>query len=180
VVAIVCGRRADASSTAGSLAGAVEERVLAQLSQELSEHISPQKHASVIELATRIPLDAACSRARGCDAAGLNGIPDAVPVRRARSANSPFCQGRDIGFASAWTVIFMGFPHGNGLAFRGYVAFAEAVDVLITSGAVPIGACCGGTCACRRRWGRWVGMMDAQRPARRTTFTYSSPRFPPL
>ena len=40
----------------------------------------------------------------------LNGLRGAVPILLALSANSPFSQGRDTGFASARTVIFQGFP----------------------------------------------------------------------
>ena len=42
----------------------------------------------------------------------LNGLRRNMPVRLALSANSPFWQGRDSGFASARTVIFQVFP-GN-------------------------------------------------------------------
>jgi len=68
------------------------DSVLARLSDGLTTHTSPETHASVIELASRIHADVA------------------VPALLALSANSPFCQGRDSGFASARTIIFQGFP----------------------------------------------------------------------
>ncbi len=68
----------------------------------------------------------------------LNGIREVVPVLLALSANSPFCQGRDSGFASARTVIFQGFPRtGTARRFTGYADYVGAVDPLIASGALP-------------------------------------------
>ena len=56
----------------------------------------------------------------------------------ALSANSPFSQGRDSGFASARTVIFQGFPRtGTARRFADYTDYVEAVDPLIASGALP-------------------------------------------
>lgn len=68
----------------------------------------------------------------------LNGLRAVVPVLLALSANSPFCQGRDSGFASTRTVIFQGFPRtGTARWFAGYDDYVHAVDALITSGALP-------------------------------------------
>jgi carboxylate-amine ligase len=68
----------------------------------------------------------------------LNGLHDAVPLLLALSANSPFSQGRDTGFASARTVIFQGFPRtGTARRFRDYADYVEAMDALIGSGALP-------------------------------------------
>ena len=67
----------------------------------------------------------------------LNGLRHRVPVLLALSANSPFWQGRDSGFASARTVIFQAFPRaGLPRFFHDYADYVEAVDALITSGAV--------------------------------------------
>ncbi|HEY2601771.1 MAG TPA: YbdK family carboxylate-amine ligase [Thermoleophilaceae bacterium] len=68
----------------------------------------------------------------------LNGLREAVPLLLALSANSPFSQGRDTGFASARTVIFQSFPRtGTARAFAGYRDYVRAVDALIGSGALP-------------------------------------------
>jgi carboxylate-amine ligase len=67
----------------------------------------------------------------------LNGLRLLVPVLSALSANSPFWQGRDSGFASARAVIFEAFPRtGLPPRFATYAEHVEAVDVLIASGAV--------------------------------------------
>jgi carboxylate-amine ligase len=68
----------------------------------------------------------------------LNDLRTAVPLLLALSANSPFCQGQDTGFASARTVIFQGFPRtGTARRFTGYADYVGAVDALIASGALP-------------------------------------------
>ena len=68
----------------------------------------------------------------------LNGLREVVPVLLALSANSPFSQGRDSGFASARTVIFQAFPRtGTARRFADYTDYVEAVDPLIASGALP-------------------------------------------
>ena len=68
----------------------------------------------------------------------LNGLRGAVPVLLALSADSPFSQGRDSGFASARTVIFQGFPRtGTARSFGNYADYVAAVDALISSGALP-------------------------------------------
>jgi carboxylate-amine ligase len=68
----------------------------------------------------------------------LNGLRGAVPLLLALSANSPFCQGRDTGFASARTVIFQGFPRtGTARWFASFDDYVGAVDALIASGALP-------------------------------------------
>ncbi|MGA9858937.1 MAG: YbdK family carboxylate-amine ligase [Solirubrobacteraceae bacterium] len=61
-----------------------------------------------------------------------------IPILLALSANSPYWQGRDSGFASARTVIFQAFPRtGAPRPFKDYSAYVEAIDGLIASGAVP-------------------------------------------
>lgn len=68
----------------------------------------------------------------------LNGLRGVVPVLLALSANSPFCQGRDTGFASARTVIFQGFPRtGTARRFSHYADCVRSIDALIASGALP-------------------------------------------
>jgi glutamate---cysteine ligase / carboxylate-amine ligase len=68
----------------------------------------------------------------------LNGLRREVPVLLALSANSPFSQARDTGFASSRTVIFQGFPRtGTARSFADYADYVEAVDGLIASGALP-------------------------------------------
>ena len=68
----------------------------------------------------------------------LNGLREVVPVLLALSANSPFCQRRDSGFASSRTMIFRGFPRtGTARWFADYADYVAAVDPLIASGALP-------------------------------------------
>ena len=59
------------------------------------------------------------------------------PTLLALSANSPFWQGLDSGFASARTVIFQAFPRtGPPRYFADYGDYVEAIDALIASGAI--------------------------------------------
>ena len=68
----------------------------------------------------------------------LNGLRGVLPLLIALSANSPFCQGRDSGFASARTVIFQAFPRtGTARPFEDYGDYVGAIDVLIDCGALP-------------------------------------------
>jgi len=68
----------------------------------------------------------------------LNGLRRNMPALLALSANSPFWQGRDSGFASARTLIFQAFPRtGIPRFFAGYADYVETVDALIAPGAVP-------------------------------------------
>jgi carboxylate-amine ligase len=68
----------------------------------------------------------------------FNRLRESVPLLLAVSANSPFVQGRDSGFASARTAIFAGFPRtGTPRAFDSYADYVEAIDTLIVSGALP-------------------------------------------
>ena len=61
-----------------------------------------------------------------------------IPLLLALSVNSPFWQGRDTGLASARTPLFQAFPRvGIPRDFADYADYAESVDVLIRSGAVP-------------------------------------------
>jgi carboxylate-amine ligase len=60
-----------------------------------------------------------------------------LPLLLALSANSPFWQGRDSGFASARTPVFQAFPRvGIPRAFASYAEYVEAVDLLIRCGAL--------------------------------------------
>jgi carboxylate-amine ligase len=68
----------------------------------------------------------------------LNGLRCSVPVLLALSANSPFWQGRDGGFASTRTLIFQAFPRtGLPRYFEDYSDYVETVDGLIASHAIP-------------------------------------------
>jgi carboxylate-amine ligase len=61
-----------------------------------------------------------------------------LPLLLALSANSPFWQGRDTGFASARTPIFQAFPRvGIPRHFPTYEAYVDAVDLLIRCHAIP-------------------------------------------
>ncbi len=67
----------------------------------------------------------------------LNGLRRNVPILLALSANSPFWQGLDSGFASARTVIFQAFPRtGLPRYFADYGDYVKAIDALIASGAI--------------------------------------------
>jgi carboxylate-amine ligase len=68
----------------------------------------------------------------------LNGLRRHLPILLALSANSPFWQGRDVGFDSVRTVIFQAFPRtGLPRYFENYGDYVRAVDALIASGAIP-------------------------------------------
>lgn len=68
----------------------------------------------------------------------LNRLREALPLLLALSANSPFSQGEDTGFASTRAVIFQRFPRtGPPRVFNAYGDYVETVDSLIASGAVP-------------------------------------------
>jgi carboxylate-amine ligase len=68
----------------------------------------------------------------------LNGLRRNAPILLALSANSPYWQGRESGFASARTVIFQAFPRtGLPRHFDTYADYVEAVDPLIASQALP-------------------------------------------
>ena len=61
-----------------------------------------------------------------------------LPMLLALSANSPFCGGRDGGFASERAMIFDGFPRtGVPRRFGSYQEYEDAVDALVGSGALP-------------------------------------------
>ncbi len=67
----------------------------------------------------------------------LNGLRRHMPLLLALSADSPFWQGRDSGFASARTLIFQAFPRtGLPRRFTGYADYVEAVDAVVSPGAV--------------------------------------------
>jgi carboxylate-amine ligase len=84
----------------------------------------------------------------------LNGLRRNIPLLLALSANSPFWQGSESGFASARTVIFQAFRRtGPPRFFAGYADYVDTVDELIASGAIPDPSFCGGTCGCSLRSG---------------------------
>ena len=67
----------------------------------------------------------------------LNGLRRHIPLLIALSANSPFWQGRDSGFASSRTVIFQAFPRtGLPRRFASYADYVETLKAFIASGAV--------------------------------------------
>lgn len=68
----------------------------------------------------------------------MNALRSRLPLLLALSANSPFCEGRDGGFASERTAIFHAFPRtGSPRAFADYGSYVETVEALVGSGAVP-------------------------------------------
>jgi glutamate---cysteine ligase / carboxylate-amine ligase len=68
----------------------------------------------------------------------LQRVRESLPLLLALSANSPFCHGRDSGFASTRTVVLDGFPRsGPPRAFSSYAEFVSAVDALVASSAIP-------------------------------------------
>jgi glutamate---cysteine ligase / carboxylate-amine ligase len=68
----------------------------------------------------------------------MNGLRRHIPMLLVLSANSPFWQGRDSGFASARTLIFQAFPRAAlPRYFPAYGAYVDAVDALIAPGAIP-------------------------------------------
>ena len=61
-----------------------------------------------------------------------------LPLLLALSGNSPFWQGRDTGLTSARTPLFQAFPRvGIPRAFDSYEQYADAVDLLVRTGAFP-------------------------------------------
>jgi glutamate---cysteine ligase / carboxylate-amine ligase len=69
----------------------------------------------------------------------LNGLRRNVPMLLALSANSPFWQGRDRGFASSRTAIFGAVPPTRlPLHFRSYSDYVGALDERAISQSVPI------------------------------------------
>ncbi|MBV9338181.1 MAG: YbdK family carboxylate-amine ligase [Solirubrobacterales bacterium] len=79
------------------------------------------------------------------------GVPDArsairlvnqlrahLPMLLALSASSPFLHGQSTGLASNRTIVFQGFPRtGLPRRFADYSDWAETVDLLVRSGAIP-------------------------------------------
>ena len=67
----------------------------------------------------------------------LNGLRGVLPLLVALSANSPFCRGRDSGFASARVLSYRGFPRtGTARRFPDYADYVQTVNPLIASGAL--------------------------------------------
>lgn len=61
-----------------------------------------------------------------------------LPLLLALSANSPYWQGRDTGLASSRTPLFQAFPRvGIPRRFGEYGRYAEAIDLLIRTEAIP-------------------------------------------
>jgi carboxylate-amine ligase len=68
----------------------------------------------------------------------LNAFRGIMPILIALSANSPFSQGGDSGFASVRRSLFHAFPRtGIPRRFDGYADYVDALDGLIVPGAVP-------------------------------------------
>jgi carboxylate-amine ligase len=93
-----------------------------------------------------------------------------LPLLLAVSANSPFWQGRDTGLASARTPIFSAFPRvGIPRRFNGYRDYAESLQVLIGSGAIPEPTFVWWDVRLQPRYGTVeVRIMDAQTESWRT------------
>jgi carboxylate-amine ligase len=67
----------------------------------------------------------------------LNATRSILPILLALSANSPYSQGRDGGFASIRRILFQAFPRtGTPRWFGSYWDYVESVDALVGSGAL--------------------------------------------
>jgi glutamate---cysteine ligase / carboxylate-amine ligase len=67
-----------------------------------------------------------------------NAYRSIAPLLLALSANSPFANGSDTGFASTRRVLFQAFPRtGTPRAFADYGEYVRAVEVLVASSAIP-------------------------------------------
>jgi carboxylate-amine ligase len=68
----------------------------------------------------------------------LNAVRPILPILLALSANSPFSQRGDSGFASMRRSIFQAFPRtGTPRWFASYSDYVDAIDGLVGSGALP-------------------------------------------
>ena len=68
----------------------------------------------------------------------LNGLRSELPLLLALSANSPFWQGGDSGFASMRTPIFSMFPRvGIPRRFGSYEDYVRVIDGMLRAGAIP-------------------------------------------
>jgi glutamate---cysteine ligase / carboxylate-amine ligase len=94
-------------------------RVLARREPTLATHV----HVGVATPAAAVRL--------------LNRLRAHLPLLLALSANSPFWQGRETGFASTRTTLFDAFPRsGVPRRFGGYADWAATVEPLVRSGAI--------------------------------------------
>ena len=95
-------------------------RVLARREPTMAQHV----HVAV-------PDEHAALRA-------LQGLRSDLPVLLALSANSPYWQGEDSGFASVRTPVFSMFPRvGIPRRFGAYTEYVRAIDLLLRSKAIP-------------------------------------------
>lgn len=99
-------------------------------------------HGSMRELARREPTFALHVHVGIGDAESAirvhNQMRVHLPLLLALSANSPFWQGRDTGLSSARTPLFQAFPRvGIPRPFHSYEQYAEEVDLMIRTDAIP-------------------------------------------
>ena len=99
-------------------------------------------HGSMRELARREPTFALHVHVGIGDAESAINVHNRMrvhlPLLLALSANSPFWQGRDTGLSSARTPLFQAFPRvGIPRPFRNYRQYAEEVDLMIRTDAIP-------------------------------------------
>ena len=102
--------------------------------------------------------------------AAANQLRAHLPLLLALSANSPFWQGRDTGLASARTPLFQAFPRvGIPRAFSSYAEWAETVDLLVRTQALPDHTFLWWDVRLQPRFGTVeVRIMDAQSSIRHT------------
>jgi carboxylate-amine ligase len=125
--AAVAGTHALASAAESSNSGAARYRQVSETMRSLA-HREPTMalhvHVGVADAEDAVRV--------------LNRLRENIPVLIALSANSPFVNGSDTGFASARTNIFGGFPRtGAPRSYCSYRAYVESVDALIAPGAIP-------------------------------------------
>ncbi|MGZ4350586.1 MAG: carboxylate-amine ligase [Solirubrobacteraceae bacterium] len=125
--AAAAGTHALASAAESSNSGAARYRQVSDTMRSLA-HREP---TMALHVHVGIPHAEDCVRV-------LNRLRENIPALVALSANSPFVNGSDSGFASARTPIFGGFPRtGAPRPFRSYDDYVESIDSLIAPGAIP-------------------------------------------